>query len=133
MTDPLHRHFNPRGPNYPPSGLDTPGRDAERREALEPKPPIFISRFFSGFPITPLVQKHKSFQDAIREAEMEREMYHQQMSEMLRNPNMQMGAGTRAYYQARYDAEQLRRRTFGNEQGAGFDRAVSPASCSPTT
>jgi hypothetical protein len=32
-TDPLIRRFNPTGPNYSPSGLDTPGRDAERREA----------------------------------------------------------------------------------------------------
>jgi len=32
-TDPLVRRFNPAGPNYGPSGLDTPLRDEERREA----------------------------------------------------------------------------------------------------
>jgi hypothetical protein len=33
-TDPLIRRFNPTGPNYGPSGLDTPGRDKDREYAF---------------------------------------------------------------------------------------------------
>lgn len=70
--NPLRRHFRKDGPNYPLSGLDTAGRDAERRESLA-----------TG------------------------------MLSTIRFPQI-------------YDNP-----TFGNEQGAGFDRGISPAPCSP--
>lgn len=69
--NPLRRHFRKDGPNYPLSGLDTPGRDAERR---------FIV----------------------------------------------LGQSVTKEQADTFDAV-----IFGNEQGAGFDRGISPAPCSP--